>query len=75
MEAANKAKVAEIDAESKIISTKRLVEGTKEEIEVKTIQVFKNQKDALVAEAKTKQEPNWEFYNKHKLFFTRYISK
>ncbi|VVB06475.1 unnamed protein product [Arabis nemorensis] len=32
MEATNKAKAAEIGVESKIISTKRLGEGTKEEI-------------------------------------------
>ncbi|KAG2284535.1 hypothetical protein Bca52824_055755 [Brassica carinata] len=43
---------AKIDAESKIISTQRLGEGTKEEIKVKSeVQVFQNEKAALVAQA------------------------
>jgi len=43
---------AKIDAESKIISTQRLGEGTKEEIKVKTeVKVFQNEKEALVAKA------------------------
>ncbi|KAF3548112.1 hypothetical protein DY000_02005797, partial [Brassica cretica] len=43
---------AKIDAESKIIATQRLGEGTKEEIKVKTeVQVFQNEKEALVAQA------------------------
>ncbi|KAF2594434.1 hypothetical protein F2Q70_00045600 [Brassica cretica] len=43
---------AKIDAESKIISTQRKGEGTKEEIKVKSeVQVFQNEKEALVAKA------------------------
>ena len=43
---------AKIDAESKIIATQRLGEGTKEDIKVKTeVQVFQNEKEALVAQA------------------------
>ncbi|KAG7599114.1 Band 7/SPFH domain superfamily [Arabidopsis suecica] len=43
---------AKIDADSKIISTQRLGQGTMEEIKVKTeVKVFENEKEALVAEA------------------------
>ncbi|KAI8012017.1 Flotillin-like protein 1 [Camellia lanceoleosa] len=41
-----------IDAETKIIATKRQGEGKKEEVKVKTeVQIFENQKAADVAEA------------------------
>ncbi|CAL5361578.1 unnamed protein product [Camellia sinensis] len=43
---------AKIDAETKIIATKRQGEGKKEEVKVKTeVQIFENQKAAEVAEA------------------------
>ncbi|KAI7986620.1 Flotillin-like protein 1 [Camellia lanceoleosa] len=43
---------AKIDAETKIIATKRQGEGKKEEVKVKTeVQIFENQKAADVAEA------------------------
>ncbi|KAL7165171.1 hypothetical protein ACSBR2_040948 [Camellia fascicularis] len=43
---------AKIDAETKIIATKRQREGKKEEVKVKTeVQIFENQKAADVAEA------------------------
>lgn len=43
---------AKIDAESKIMSTRRQGEGNKEEIRVKTeVQIYKNQRDAEVEQA------------------------
>ena len=45
--------VAEIDAETKIITTQRLGEAQKEEINVKTgVELYKNQKEADLAESK-----------------------
>jgi flotillin len=46
---------AKIDAETKIIATKRKGEGKKEEIKVKTeVKIFENERDAEVAEANAK---------------------
>ncbi|KAI8544238.1 hypothetical protein RHMOL_Rhmol08G0280400 [Rhododendron molle] len=54
---------AKIDAETKIIATKRQGEGKKEEVRVKTeVQIFENQKAAEVAEANAelaKKKAGW----------------
>ncbi|WOH05513.1 hypothetical protein DCAR_0624930 [Daucus carota subsp. sativus] len=54
---------AKIDAESKIMSTRRQGEGNKEEIRVKTeVQIYKNQRDAEVEQANAelaKQKAVW----------------
>lgn len=54
---------AKIDAETKIIATKREGEGKKEQVRVMTeVQIFENQKAAEVAEANaelTKKKAGW----------------
>ncbi|CAK9177971.1 unnamed protein product [Ilex paraguariensis] len=54
---------AKIDAETKVISTKRQGEGKKEEVRVRTdVQIFENQRDAEVAEANAevaKKKAGW----------------